>query len=72
MGNIGDQFYDELNYIIKNKVVSQMEISKLSIIVLLCALAFNINADLLNSEILYDSSNNDSAEEYIELFNAEI
>lgn len=49
-----------------------MDISKLSTAVLLAGLAFNANANanLLISEVLYDAPNNDSVEEYIELFNA--
>jgi serine protease len=37
---------------------------------LLAGLAFNANAELLISEVLYDAPNNDSLEEYVELFNA--
>ena len=47
-----------------------MTISKLSIAALLTGLAFNVNANLLISEVLYDTPNNDSTEEYVELFNA--
>ncbi|MGK0250192.1 MAG: serine protease [Oleispira sp.] len=47
-----------------------MTISKLSIATLLTGLAFNVNANLLISEVLYDTPNNDSTEEYVELFNA--
>tara|TARA_R110000851_G_scaffold333555_1_gene516639 strand:- start:146436 stop:148070 length:1635 start_codon:yes stop_codon:yes gene_type:complete len=47
-----------------------MTISKLSIATLLTGIAFNVNANLLISEVLYDTPNNDSTEEYVELFNA--
>ncbi|WP_394388323.1 endonuclease [Shewanella woodyi] len=47
-----------------------MEISKLSVVALLSTLAFSANANLLISEVLYDAPNNDSVEEYVELFNA--
>ncbi len=47
-----------------------MEISKLSMVALLSGLAFSANANLLISEVLYDAPNNDSVEEFVELFNA--
>ena len=46
-----------------------MRSSKLTMVVLLSGLAFNLNANLLISEVLYDAPNNDSVEEFIELFN---
>lgn len=47
-----------------------MDISKLSMAALLAGLAFNANGSLLISEVLYDAPNNDSTEEYVELFNS--
>ncbi|QYJ86963.1 endonuclease [Shewanella mesophila] len=46
-----------------------MDIFKLTTAALLTGLAFNANANLLISEVLYDAPNNDSVEEFIELFN---
>ncbi|WP_028866260.1 endonuclease [Psychromonas aquimarina] len=47
-----------------------MNKSKISMTALCAGLAFNVNADLLISEVLYDAPNNDSVEEFVELFNA--
>ncbi|CAM4031184.1 endonuclease [Shewanella aquimarina] len=47
-----------------------MDMYKLSTAALVAGLAFNANANLLISEVLYDAPNNDSVEEYVELFNA--
>ena len=47
-----------------------MDIFKLTTAALLTGLVFNANANLLISEVLYDAPNNDSVEEYVELFNA--
>lgn len=44
--------------------------SKLSVAALCAGLAFNVNAEVLISEVLYDAPNNDSVEEFVELFNA--
>ncbi|MGE6649546.1 endonuclease [Shewanella colwelliana] len=46
-----------------------MDIFKLTTAALLTGLALNANANLLISEVLYDAPNNDSVEEFIELFN---
>jgi endonuclease I len=46
-----------------------IKISKTAITLMMAGLAFNANAELLISEVLYDTPNNDSLEEYIELFN---
>lgn len=43
--------------------------SKIAISLVMAGLALNANAELLISEVLYDTPNNDSVEEYIELFN---
>lgn len=54
----------------KLRVILTMEISKLSMITMLSGLAFSANANLLISEVLYDAPNNDSVEEFVELFNS--
>lgn len=41
----------------------------MAISILMASMALNANAELLISEVLYDTPNNDSLEEYIELFN---
>nr|WP_211164472.1 endonuclease [Shewanella salipaludis] len=47
-----------------------MNKSTLSLALVLAGLAFNANAELQISEVLYDAPNNDSTEEFVELFNA--
>lgn len=47
-----------------------MKITKLCLALSLCSFTISANANLLISEVLYDAPNNDSTEEYVELFNA--
>jgi serine protease len=44
--------------------------SKIAVTLALAGLAFNASANLMISEVLYDAPNNDSLEEYVELYNA--
>jgi serine protease len=44
--------------------------SKTAVFLALAGLAFTANAELMISEVLYDAPNNDSTEEFVELFNA--